>query len=75
MCQINNPNYDFTPKGWECPKCGKVYSPYQYECTKCGHGQFEFGSDGTGDPIPNDFVTISTTEIDNVFERTKTKNR
>lgn len=22
-------------QGWECPKCGKVYSPTQPECTKC----------------------------------------
>lgn len=22
-------------KGWECPKCCKVYAPTQLECTKC----------------------------------------
>jgi len=23
------------PKGWICPKCKKVYSPYIYECAEC----------------------------------------
>jgi hypothetical protein len=22
-------------KGWECPKCGNVYSPIWFECQKC----------------------------------------
>lgn len=20
---------------WECPKCGRIYSPFQLECKKC----------------------------------------
>lgn len=27
--------YDFTPKGWICPKCSKVYSPTTPECCDC----------------------------------------
>lgn len=22
-------------KGWECPKCGRVYAPFWAECIKC----------------------------------------
>ena len=32
-------SYDFicnTPKGWECPKCGRVYSPTTSMCQYCG---------------------------------------
>lgn len=24
-------------KGWECPKCGKVYAPWNPECDHCNH--------------------------------------
>ena len=24
-----------TNKGWECPKCGKIYSPNTVECEAC----------------------------------------
>ena len=27
---------DVTPKGWECPKCGRVYSPFTSMCLYCG---------------------------------------
>lgn len=29
--------YTFTPKGWECPKCGRVYSPSTIMCFYCGN--------------------------------------
>jgi len=25
-------------KGWECPRCGRCYSPTVTECTHCGQG-------------------------------------
>lgn len=25
-----------TPRGWECPKCGRVYAPGYPSCDKCG---------------------------------------
>ena len=24
-------------KGWECPKCGRIYAPYVPECHICNH--------------------------------------
>ena len=24
-------------KGWECPKCNKVYAPWKAECESCNH--------------------------------------
>lgn len=43
-CSIQPPIYDSIPtpkglfvnQGWECPKCGRVYSPYTYMCHYCG---------------------------------------
>lgn len=26
------------PKGWECPKCGSVWSPKIYQCFNCSGG-------------------------------------
>lgn len=32
--------YDFfVPKGWQCPVCGRVYSPTFPWCTFCGNGE------------------------------------
>lgn len=32
-----NADYDyFTPRGWVCPKCGRVYSPSTPTCFYCG---------------------------------------
>lgn len=32
------PQFDFTPKGWECPKCGAVMAPFMTSCMNCtGH--------------------------------------
>ena len=27
-----------TPRGWECPRCRRVYSPVVMECRACGRG-------------------------------------
>lgn len=29
----------FIQKGWECPKCGRVYSPITPMCLYCGNKQ------------------------------------
>ena len=31
--------YSAWQKGWECPKCGRVYSPWTDMCHYCGNGQ------------------------------------
>jgi hypothetical protein len=33
---IPTPKGMFTNQGWECPKCGRVYSPYTHMCPYCG---------------------------------------
>jgi len=25
-------------QGWECPKCGRCYSPFVMECSRCNNG-------------------------------------
>ena len=33
-----NLNYEFfAPKGWICPKCGRVYNPYTNMCPYCNN--------------------------------------
>lgn len=39
---------DVTPKGWECPKCGRVYSPFTPMCWYCGGEQTITVTSGTG---------------------------
>lgn len=29
----------YTPKGWQCPVCGRVYAPDWPWCVNCGGGQ------------------------------------
>ena len=29
----------FTPQGWQCPVCGRVYSPTTPMCFSCGNGE------------------------------------
>lgn len=46
-----NPNYDFfAPKGWQCPKCGRIYSPSTPMCWYCD-GQTVTNSPTTSTPI------------------------
>lgn len=34
---MSNEEAYFTPKGWECPKCGRVYSPTTPMCFYCSN--------------------------------------
>jgi len=49
-------------KGWECPKCGRVYSPSTFMCYCCGNGHQQTVV-GTGTcPINiNDICTTTCT--------------
>ena len=31
-------DYDMAPRGWVCPRCGRVYSPSTSMCSYCGGG-------------------------------------
>lgn len=33
-------------KGWECPKCGRIYAPYVPECHSCNHDKPIIGITG-----------------------------
>lgn len=34
----------FSMKGWECPKCGRVYSPYTSMCLYCKNNENKTGN-------------------------------
>lgn len=36
-------NRIFAPKGWICPKCGRVYSPSTSECFYCNNQNAQSG--------------------------------
>ena len=54
MCNCDS----FTPIGWKCPLCGRVYSPTQPMCMYCG-GNAETVKTGTSAEIKVDGVPIS----------------
>lgn len=33
--------------GWECPKCGRCYSPYKTECSYCSTSTYTSSSTNT----------------------------
>ena len=35
----NYANCNFAPQGWQCPVCGRVYSPSTEMCRYCGNEQ------------------------------------
>ena len=41
MLEIN-----MNQKGWECPKCGRIYAPYVPECHICNHDKPITGTTG-----------------------------
>lgn len=45
------PNNYFAPRGWVCPKCGRVYSPSTPMCWYCGDKQITNIPNTTGTPV------------------------
>jgi uncharacterized OB-fold protein len=33
-------------RGWECPKCGRVYAPWVFACQNCSHKPKSFTTAG-----------------------------
>lgn len=48
-------------KGWECPKCGKVYAPHVDECKACNKALIGTGS--TNDETITSATITSTDKI------------
>jgi hypothetical protein len=43
-------NFDLTtPKGWQCPKCGKIWSPSMISCPHCNQPQWSFTAPTTSE--------------------------
>jgi RNA polymerase subunit RPABC4/transcription elongation factor Spt4 len=62
-------NFDFTPQGWECPKCKRVYSPTTIMCIACPSLTGSTSNSTTGAPIGVDlFGTTSTAMLHNFQE-------
>lgn len=60
-------NFDFTPQGWECPKCKRVYSPQTMMCIACP--QYTKSETTTNTPIGvGGFGTTSTAMLHNFQE-------
>jgi hypothetical protein len=41
------------PKGWECPKCGRVYAPFVSECQTCNVKNQQQGMPQSNYELPN----------------------
>lgn len=60
-------DYDFAPRGWVCPKCGRVYSPNTFMCYYCGENTdttYSTSTPATGINLEKwwkDYHTYSTT--------------
>jgi hypothetical protein len=66
-------NFDFTPQGWECPKCKRVYSPQTMMCIACP--QYTKSETTTNTPIGvGGFGTTSTAMLHNFQEGEGTSN-
>lgn len=53
--------HGFTQQGWECPKCGRVYSPSTPMCLSCPEKTMT--STGTGNPMHTTSIAISAFDI------------
>lgn len=58
-----NPNYNFfTPQGWKCPQCGRVYSPSTPMCYYCGGTEKKtITTDKTFSPEWEEYLKRTTT--------------
>ena len=70
----------YTQQGWECPKCGRVYSPYTIMCQFCGAEEItRTYTNPTSNPTSNPTLegkNISFVSLDEekLFKTTEDKN-
>ena len=61
-------NFNFTPQGWECPKCHRVYSPTTIMCIACPqHTTGTTGSSTTPVGVGGGYGTTTSTSICRLF--------
>lgn len=55
--------FNFCDRGWECPKCGRVYSPTTSMCYYCGNGTKTTTPNttppSTGNPYPFGYTEVT----------------
>ena len=54
----------FAPQGWQCPICGRVYSPSTTMCLFCGRSDITYTSTGTELKTPAVTTTATQTTKD-----------
>jgi hypothetical protein len=60
-------NFDFTPQGWECPKCKRVYSPTTIMCIACPSLTASTSNSTTNTPIGGGGFGTTSTETAFMF--------
>lgn len=67
-------NYEFEPfirQGWQCPKCGRIYSPDQPMCFYC-YGEKETYTTTVGTSLDTDWIKLQ--ELMRKMNMNKTDN-
>ena len=66
----------FTPKGWVCPKCGRVYSPTTSICSYCNNQRTYTITSNTSTKIsnfpPDDYIQFKMEEM---YQRSLQKDK
>ena len=56
----------FAPKGWVCPKCGRVYAPSTPMCWYCGEEEIRNVENTSGSPVYLRKISVSPNDIPSI---------